>query len=223
MNKIFIKAESEIAETQYDLNLKYEDCVGVPKEAVEAAQWFRRAADQGLAMAQNRLGFMYANGQGVPQDYSEAVSWFRKAAEQGLADAQHNLGMMYEKGHGVPQDDIEAVKWYRKANDACHVKKNNGMWVTLIILFLFSIPVNFILFMPLIMSISAPGAEKLWTIRVFEKLLDPGWFIIPSFMLISIGAMFNQKEKLALYFAAATVVWPFFLFALRIGFIFVRY
>ncbi len=81
----------------------------------EAAKWYRKAAEQGLAEAQFNLGVCYKKGEGVPQSYSEAVKWYRKAAEQGLAEAQYNLGVCYKKGEGVPQSYSEAVKWYRKA------------------------------------------------------------------------------------------------------------
>jgi len=40
-----------------------------------AAKWFRRAADQGIALAQLNLGLLYANGAGVPQDNVEALKW----------------------------------------------------------------------------------------------------------------------------------------------------
>lgn len=41
---------------------------GVHKDYVEAAKWFRRAANQGRAEAQQNLGGMYSRGQGVPQN-----------------------------------------------------------------------------------------------------------------------------------------------------------
>jgi TPR repeat protein len=82
-----------------------------------SAQWFRKAADQGIAAAQYNLGNMYAKGQGVPQDYALAVEWWRRAADQGLAAAQFNLGLMYYRGDGVPQDHAQAAQWFRKAAD----------------------------------------------------------------------------------------------------------
>ncbi len=39
-------------------------------------QWFRKAAEQGIAGAQSELGAFYANGHGVPQDYIQAHLWF---------------------------------------------------------------------------------------------------------------------------------------------------
>jgi uncharacterized protein len=54
---------------------------------VEAATWYRRAADQGEPWAQTNLGVKYARGQGVPQDYVTAYMWFDLSAAQGDKDA----------------------------------------------------------------------------------------------------------------------------------------
>jgi TPR repeat protein len=95
----------------------YRNGEGVPNDHVEAAKWFRKAAEQGLATAQCNLGQMYFNGYylPIPKDEAEAVKWFRKAAEQGNAKAQKLLGDAYASAGGVPKDAVEAVKWYRKA------------------------------------------------------------------------------------------------------------
>lgn len=87
----------------------------MPTDPVQQAAWYRKAADQGDALAQSKLGWLYATGHGVPQDYGQAVAWFRKAAEQGKSGAQFNLGWAYEDGQGVPQDYVQAAAWYRKA------------------------------------------------------------------------------------------------------------
>ena len=84
---------------------------GVPRDYAQALVWYRKAADQGDALAQFSLGLVYDNGQGVPQDFAQAVVWYRKAADQGEARAQINLGVMYEKGQGVPQDYAQAHMW----------------------------------------------------------------------------------------------------------------
>lgn len=82
---------------------------------VEAARWFRMAAEQGHAEAQVELGYIYAEGQGVSQDHVEAVRWFRLAAEQGNADGQNSLGVRYDLGEGVARDHIMAMLWYLRA------------------------------------------------------------------------------------------------------------
>ena len=78
------------------------------KDFATALVWFRKAADQGQAIAQLILGAMYAEGEGVPKDDQQALYWYRKAADQGQAEAQFNLGLMYANGQGVPKDDQQA-------------------------------------------------------------------------------------------------------------------
>jgi uncharacterized protein len=94
---------------------------------VEAAKWYRLAADQGHALAQYNLGLMHDNGEGVPENDAEAVKWYRRAAAQGNAKAQHNLGIMYDKGEGVPENDAEAAKWYRRAADQGRAKAQGNL------------------------------------------------------------------------------------------------
>ena len=62
------------------------------KDDAEAVRWYRRAAEQGDALAQSNLGVSYRDGRGVSQGDEAAVSWFRGAAEQEDAAAQSNLG-----------------------------------------------------------------------------------------------------------------------------------
>ncbi len=58
----------------------YERGHGVPQDYAEAVGWYRKAAEQGVAVAQRSLGAMYYNGEGVPQDYVQAHMWFNLAA-----------------------------------------------------------------------------------------------------------------------------------------------
>ena len=45
-------------------------------------KWYRKAAEQGVALAQYNLGFMYSKGRGVPQDYVQAHMWYNLAASR---------------------------------------------------------------------------------------------------------------------------------------------
>ncbi len=85
------------------------------KNEAEAVKWFRKAAEQNLAIAQTSLGVRYYTDQGVTTNYVEAVKWLRKAAEQSEAQAQLGLGLCYAKGQGAAKNELEAVKWFRKA------------------------------------------------------------------------------------------------------------
>ena len=58
----------------------YENGRGVAKDDAEAVIWYRKAADQGNALAQFNLGLMLREGQGVPQDDVRAHMWFDIAA-----------------------------------------------------------------------------------------------------------------------------------------------
>jgi TPR repeat protein len=102
------QAEKGFPEAQFSLGLKYFESGNFE----EAANWYRKASEQGLDYAQVTLGAAYFLGQGVPKDYVEAVRWWRKAADQGLAEAQCHLGYSYALGQGVPLDYIEAYKWF---------------------------------------------------------------------------------------------------------------
>src|SRR4029077_8209954 len=53
------------------------------------SQWFRKAADRGVADSQFNLGILYARGIGVEQNLAESFKWFSLAAAQGDADAAH--------------------------------------------------------------------------------------------------------------------------------------
>ena len=96
---------------QNNIGMIYANGRGVPQDHVEAAKWYRRAADQGYVFAQINLGVAYADGRGVSQDYAEAVRWYRKAAEQNNAQAQAKLALMYFDGRGVPQNYVHAYMW----------------------------------------------------------------------------------------------------------------
>ena len=72
-------------------------------------EWYRKAADQGLALAYYDLGRMFQYGQGVRLDNAEALTWYRKAANQGLGIAEFRLGLMYYNGL-VPSDQNGPVR-----------------------------------------------------------------------------------------------------------------
>ena len=108
-------AEEGRVKPQFYLGVMYDDGKGVSQDYVEAAKWYRLAAEADDAKAQNNLGEMYAEGKGVSQDYAEAEKWFRLAAEAKYVEAQNNLGLMYAEGKGIPQDYILAYAWYSRA------------------------------------------------------------------------------------------------------------
>jgi hypothetical protein len=75
------------------LGLSYEKGQGVPVDYVQAARWYRKAAEQGSGHAQFLLGGMYFEGKGVPKDLVQAYAWFNRAAPQneGAAELRDSL------------------------------------------------------------------------------------------------------------------------------------
>jgi localization factor PodJL len=52
-----------------------------------ASQWFRKAAERGLADSQYNLGILCARGIGMERNLAESYKWFSLAAVQGDQDA----------------------------------------------------------------------------------------------------------------------------------------
>jgi TPR repeat protein len=115
-NRILRKAKKGDPAAQTSAGSMYLSGQYVPRDYVEAAKWFRKAADQGNAEAQHYLGSMYRNGEGVQQDYTEAIKWLRKAANQGDVLSQSAIGEMFVKGEGVTQNNITAYMWFEIAS-----------------------------------------------------------------------------------------------------------
>ena len=71
------KAESGEAIAQFKVAGIYEaGSDGVPKNLIEAARWYRMAAEQDHAQSQYNLGMMYQSGHGVGEDANQANKWF---------------------------------------------------------------------------------------------------------------------------------------------------
>ena len=90
------------------------------QEYTEAAEWYSKAAEQGLAQAQYELAELCAKGQGVPEDQIKAAKLLRRAAERGYPKAQYKLAKSYFQGVGVSEDDAKAAYWCEKAAEQHH-------------------------------------------------------------------------------------------------------
>jgi hypothetical protein len=120
--------ESIVALEQFETGFKYySGRYGLQWDYKFALHWFKKAAEQGNAVAQYNVGYMYHYGEGAPQDFRMAVEWYRKAAQQGYSRAQNNLGVMYAKGFGVPQDSRVAGDWIRKAAEGGNAIAQNTL------------------------------------------------------------------------------------------------
>ena len=109
-------------DAQCNVAYYYEKGQGIAKDLVQAAIWYRKAAEQGHPISQYNLGCLYDKGDGVKQDNEEAFFWYRKATEQGYAQAQSSLGVFYIVGKGVKSSGEKAVYWWRKAAEQGHAQ-----------------------------------------------------------------------------------------------------
>ena len=83
----------------------------------QAAEVYRKSAEEGFLPAQYHLGYCYANGIGVKKDLAEAVKWWSKSADKGFPFSQLTLGNIYFNGKGVEKNYAEAFKWFCAAAD----------------------------------------------------------------------------------------------------------
>ena len=95
---------------QYNLGVMYATGCGVDKNDTKAVYWYRKAAEQGNAMAENNLGCMLECGRGCEKDEQEALLMYRKAAEHGNAMGRKNLGVVYETGIPGGEQNLEKAK-----------------------------------------------------------------------------------------------------------------
>ena len=94
--------------------------VGLAEDARAACDWYRQAADLGVALGEYGLGACYADGDALPRDEAAARAWMHKAAERGLAIAQEQLALMLTRGRGGAVDMAAARQWHRRAAEQGH-------------------------------------------------------------------------------------------------------
>jgi hypothetical protein len=78
-------AERELPDAENELGVRYQDGDGVEQNYVQAAYWFRKAAEHvpdlgGAGQGRNNLGNLYVQGHGVLKDYVQAYMWFSLAS-----------------------------------------------------------------------------------------------------------------------------------------------
>lgn len=84
---LLTRAETGDVSAQMMLGDMFASGEGVPQDYVEAAMWYRQAAQRGIAKAQLSLGLLYSQGRGVKQNIEIAYQWASMAAAQGAKEA----------------------------------------------------------------------------------------------------------------------------------------
>jgi TPR repeat protein len=83
----------------------------------QAAECYRRAADQEDEAGQYLLGECYLCGQGVSVDLKIAAGLFQKSASKGYVRAAVKYGELLRAGRGVPVDLTLAVSFFKQASE----------------------------------------------------------------------------------------------------------
>jgi len=145
LSKLKKIAEAGNAAAQHNLALHLSAGDESSRDYLQAVEWYKKAAAQGVADSAHNLGLIYKSGApGLLKDHGEACQWFRQAAElelpaamyqyslclggtkdavdwmrraadAGVADAAANLGVQIMYGHGVPQDVRLGIEWEKRA------------------------------------------------------------------------------------------------------------
>jgi localization factor PodJL len=118
----------------HNLAVLYAEGINGPADYHLAAQWFRKAADRGIADSEYNLAILYARGIGVEQNYAESYKWFMLAANQGDDEAAKKRD---EVASHLDQQSLAAAqaavqKWSAEPqpDDAINVKAPPGGWDT---------------------------------------------------------------------------------------------
>ena len=71
----------------HNLAVLYAEGIDGKPDYATAAQWFRKAAQHGIADSQYNLGVLCARGLGSEKNFAESYKWFALAAAQGDKEA----------------------------------------------------------------------------------------------------------------------------------------
>ena len=91
------------------------DILDKAEEDVEAADWYRKAADQGNADGEFGLGQMFLKGEGVKKDFEKGRVYILRSAEKNNVYALKMMMEAYRNGGmGLPVDVAQADAWEAK-------------------------------------------------------------------------------------------------------------
>ncbi|MEN2494987.1 MAG: Secretory immunoglobulin A-binding protein EsiB [Hyphomicrobiaceae bacterium hypho_1] len=88
----------------------YSEGLGVARDQITAAKWYRAGAKLGDIEAIFALGVILANNNYINKDYNEASKMFEQAARAGHAFAHYNLAQLFLSGRGKPDNPFRAAQ-----------------------------------------------------------------------------------------------------------------
>ncbi len=105
------------ATAMFQIGRHFTDGIGVEKDLVKAAEWYKKSADLGFVPAQYIIGNFNEKGVGLPTDPTKAAEWYEKAASSGHVVAMHNLAVLNASPNVLAAEpNMEnAYKWFARA------------------------------------------------------------------------------------------------------------
>lgn len=127
-SKLLALAKAGDPKSQLLVGYAYYTGEGAPRDMVEAASWYGKAAENGDATAQFTVGLANIYDLFGTEDHAQADIWLRKSAGHAnlidlrevpaivvvLGNPYSQLGVLYEDGKELPQNYSQAAFWYRK-------------------------------------------------------------------------------------------------------------
>lgn len=107
------RAANGDADAQFTLGKNYEaGRGGLKRDYAEAANWYRKSAEQGNVYAQASLGILYHAGKGVTQDNVQAEMWFTIAADRAIKGDRDTIVEMRDSvaAHLTPRQKADAQR-----------------------------------------------------------------------------------------------------------------
>jgi hypothetical protein len=93
---------------------------GFARDMAQAAEWYRRAADQGEVEAQATMGTLYSMGQGVQVNYVEAYYWLDLAAAVKGPKQEMYAAHRQMMGEHITVDELDSAQERAAAWKAAH-------------------------------------------------------------------------------------------------------
>lgn len=111
------------------LGTMYERGVGTPRNFVKSLEWYRKAANAGLAEGYYNVGVGFEIGMGTTGNPVEAFHNFEKSAELGLPQGLYKLASLYFTGVGTAKNEAWGIELLKRAADAGHMAAANDLGV----------------------------------------------------------------------------------------------
>ncbi len=103
------RAKADDPQAHTLLGRLYAEGLGVVRDEVAAARWYRRGAELGDTEAMFAFGVILVAGKAIKRDYAGAAQMFEQAARKGHALAHYNLGLLFLAGKGKPENPRRAA------------------------------------------------------------------------------------------------------------------